>query len=96
MKTPQVADFDVRHAVRTIRARINSPHLPRPYTPRRVPLCLKASAAIQATIRLSGYSTSASALRLYRGEVLPAAGDGDWVKPHRTRLEEARMTLVEA
>jgi predicted ATPase/DNA-binding SARP family transcriptional activator len=38
---------------------------------------------------------SASALSLYRGDVLPAAGDGDWVRPHRTRLDEARMTLVE-
>ena len=37
----------------------------------------------------------ASTLQLYRGDVLPAAGDGDWVNPHRARLEEARMTLVE-
>ena len=37
----------------------------------------------------------ASTLQLYRGEVLPAAGDGEWVNPHRARLEEARMTLVE-
>jgi DNA-binding SARP family transcriptional activator len=37
----------------------------------------------------------ASTLSLYRGEVLQAAGDGDWVDPHRTRLEEARMKLVE-
>ena len=27
--------------------------------------------------------------------MLPAAGDGDWVTPHRTRLEEARITLLE-
>ena len=27
--------------------------------------------------------------------MLPAAGDGDWVAPHRARLEEARMKLVE-
>ncbi len=38
---------------------------------------------------------SASTLRLFRGEVLPAAGDGDWVDPHRARLESARATLVE-
>ena len=37
----------------------------------------------------------ASTLRLFRGEVLPAAGDGDWVDPHRARLESARATLVE-
>ena len=34
-------------------------------------------------------------LKLYRGDVLQAAGDGDWVSPHRARLEEARMKLVE-
>ena len=38
---------------------------------------------------------SASTLELYRGDVLPAAGDGDWVTPHRARLDEARMKLVE-
>ena len=34
----------------------------------------------------------ASTLELYRGEVLQAAGDGDWVHPHRARLEEARLS----
>jgi predicted ATPase/DNA-binding SARP family transcriptional activator len=38
---------------------------------------------------------SASALTLYRGEVLQAAGDGDWAAPHRARLDEARMKLIE-
>jgi hypothetical protein len=37
----------------------------------------------------------ASTLQLFRGDLLPAAGDGDWVSPHRARLHEARMTLVE-
>ena len=37
----------------------------------------------------------ASTLALFRGEVLPAAGDGDWVEAHRARLESARVTLVE-
>ena len=37
----------------------------------------------------------ASALTLYRGDVLPGAGDGDWVTPHRARLDEARMKLIE-
>ena len=36
---------------------------------------------------------SAAALERYRGEVLPATGD--WAAPHRARLEEARMQLVE-
>ena len=38
---------------------------------------------------------SASALARYRGDLLPAAGDGDWARPHRARLDEARMTLIE-
>ncbi len=38
---------------------------------------------------------SASALELYRGDVLPGAGDGDWVDPHRARLDEARTELTE-
>ena len=38
---------------------------------------------------------SASTLAMYAGEVLPAAGDGDWVTPHRAQLEEARTKLVE-
>ncbi len=38
---------------------------------------------------------SASALASYQGEVLPGAGDGPWIDPHRARLEEARVTLVE-
>jgi predicted ATPase/DNA-binding SARP family transcriptional activator len=37
----------------------------------------------------------ASTLTLYRGDVLPAAGDGDWVTPHRARFEETRMRLLE-
>jgi predicted ATPase/DNA-binding SARP family transcriptional activator len=36
---------------------------------------------------------SAAALQLFRGEVLPVAGD--WARPHRTRLEEARASLLE-
>jgi predicted ATPase/DNA-binding SARP family transcriptional activator len=38
---------------------------------------------------------SASTLKLYRGDVLQAAGDGEWVNSHRTRLEEARAKLLE-
>ena len=37
----------------------------------------------------------ASTLTLFRGEVLHAAGDGDWVEAPRARLESARVTLVE-
>jgi predicted ATPase/DNA-binding SARP family transcriptional activator len=38
---------------------------------------------------------SRSTLALYRGEVLQGAGEGDWAAPHRTRLEETRIRLVE-
>ncbi|MEO8693404.1 MAG: BTAD domain-containing putative transcriptional regulator [Acidimicrobiales bacterium] len=37
----------------------------------------------------------ASALKLYRGDILPAAGDAEWVNPHRVRLEAARLQLIE-
>jgi predicted ATPase/DNA-binding SARP family transcriptional activator len=36
-----------------------------------------------------------AALQLFSGELLQGAGDGAWVRPHRARLEEARMQLVE-
>jgi predicted ATPase/DNA-binding SARP family transcriptional activator len=37
----------------------------------------------------------AATLRLYRGDLLQGAGDGDWVAPYRSRLEAARMSLLE-
>ena len=36
-----------------------------------------------------------STLRSFRGDVLPDAGDGEWVNPYRARLEEARLELLE-
>ena len=36
---------------------------------------------------------SASALERYRGDLLQRAGD--WAAPHRARLDEARMELIE-
>jgi predicted ATPase/DNA-binding SARP family transcriptional activator/tetratricopeptide (TPR) repeat protein len=44
---------------------------------------------------LNAAELCATTLSLFRGEVLQAAGEGDWVAPHRTRLEEARMKLLE-
>jgi predicted ATPase/DNA-binding SARP family transcriptional activator len=38
---------------------------------------------------------TASALRHFGGDVLPGAGDGDWIGPHRARLDEARLKLAE-
>jgi predicted ATPase/DNA-binding SARP family transcriptional activator/tetratricopeptide (TPR) repeat protein len=37
----------------------------------------------------------AAALAMFRGDLLPAAGDGDWLGPHRARLAEARLSLIE-
>src|SRR4029079_776894 len=36
-----------------------------------------------------------AALSMFHGDVLPDAGDGEWVVPHRVRLEEVRLGLVE-
>ncbi|HMI24220.1 MAG TPA: BTAD domain-containing putative transcriptional regulator, partial [Streptosporangiaceae bacterium] len=38
---------------------------------------------------------SGEALALFRGDVLVDAGDGPWLQPHRTRLEEVRLGLLE-
>ena len=39
--------------------------------------------------------TCTTALSLFGGKILSAAGDGDWVVPYRARLEEVRLGLVE-
>ena len=36
-----------------------------------------------------------TALAMFHGDVLPDAGDGEWVVPYRVRLDEARLGLVE-
>jgi predicted ATPase/DNA-binding SARP family transcriptional activator len=45
---------------------------------------------------LGAADLSASTLELYRGDLLQAAGDGDWVDPYRGRLEQNRMKLLES
>lgn len=37
----------------------------------------------------------AATRRMFRGDLLPGAGDGEWVAPHRARLAEAKLRLVE-
>jgi hypothetical protein len=32
---------------------------------------------------------------MFRGEILSGAGDGEWLVPHRARLEEVRLSLIE-
>jgi predicted ATPase/DNA-binding SARP family transcriptional activator len=52
-----------------------------------------AAQRLDAGDDLAAAEVSAEALELFRGEVLQSTGD--WAAPHRARLEEARMTLVE-
>ena len=39
--------------------------------------------------------TCGTALAMFKGDILSGAGDAAWVVPHRTRLEEVRLGLVE-
>jgi predicted ATPase/DNA-binding SARP family transcriptional activator len=53
-------------------------------------------AALRATGNvLAAQAESAIALAKFRGELLPDAGDGEWLAPHRARLEEVRLRLTE-
>ncbi len=53
----------------------------------------RADALLEAGDDRGAAELSAATLDLYRGDVLPAAGD--WAGPQRARLEEARMKLIE-
>jgi predicted ATPase/DNA-binding SARP family transcriptional activator len=37
----------------------------------------------------------ATALAMFRGEILSGAGEGEWLLPHRARLDEVRLGLIE-
>jgi predicted ATPase/DNA-binding SARP family transcriptional activator len=39
--------------------------------------------------------TCLTALAMFRGEILPGAGDGEWLTPHRVRLREVWLHLTE-
>ena len=43
----------------------------------------------------SALAMSSAALAMFRGEILCDAGDGEWLVPHRARLEEVRLRLLE-
>lgn len=53
----------------------------------------QAAAALTAADSDTALSTSTHALEMFRGEVL--IEQRDWAAPHRTRLEEVRLGLVE-
>ena len=56
----------------------------------------ESAAALRAAGDASAAARScATALAMFHGEILPDGGDGAWLAPHRSRLEEARMRLTE-
>ena len=56
-----------------------------------------AEGLLQAGNAPAALEASTRALAMFHGDaVLPDAGDGDWLIPYRTRLEEVRLGLVEA
>ena len=53
-----------------------------------------------AALRMAGDAVAAlqvcdQALAMFRGELLPGGGDGDWLVPYRSRLEQTRLRLTE-
>jgi predicted ATPase/DNA-binding SARP family transcriptional activator len=52
-----------------------------------------AAERLEAADHRGAAELSAAALERYRGEVLPSTGD--WAAPHRARIEEARVKLME-
>jgi predicted ATPase/DNA-binding SARP family transcriptional activator len=50
---------------------------------------------VRASDPAAAIALCTKALEMFRGDVLPDAGDGEWVVPHRVRLEEARLGLIE-
>jgi predicted ATPase/DNA-binding SARP family transcriptional activator len=57
-------------------------------------------AELTSTLLRAGDATEAlrsgsAGLALFRGEVLADAGDVDWLRPHRVRLEEVHAQLIE-
>ncbi|HET6815074.1 MAG TPA: BTAD domain-containing putative transcriptional regulator [Actinomycetota bacterium] len=77
---------------------------PRPGTScsRRCPSCAgpwttrpSSAAARRAGDAAAALEAATEALELFRGDVLADAGDGAWLHPHRSRLDEVRLGLLE-
>jgi predicted ATPase/DNA-binding SARP family transcriptional activator len=60
-----------------------------------VRLAASASELLDRGDPAAALATATGALTLFRGEVLCDAGDGEWLLPHRSRLDEVRLHLVE-
>jgi predicted ATPase/DNA-binding SARP family transcriptional activator len=58
-------------------------------------LAERASALRSAGDPSGALETCATALAMFKGDILRGAGEGDWVIPYRTRLEEVRLGLIE-
>ena len=58
-------------------------------------LAATATAARRSGDAAAALEAATEALGLFRGEILVGAGDGDWLHPHRARLEEVRLGLLE-
>ena len=58
-------------------------------------LAATASAARRSGDPATALEAASEALGLFRGEILVDAGDGDWLHPHRARLDEVRLGLLE-
>ena len=55
----------------------------------------QASALRSAGDAGAALHTCTSALAMFGGEILSGAGEGDWLIPHRARLEQVRLGLIE-
>jgi DNA-binding SARP family transcriptional activator len=51
--------------------------------------------ALEVVGLAAALEAATEALELFRGDVLADAGDGDWLHPHRSRLDEVRLGLLE-
>jgi len=60
-----------------------------------VSLAAAASSAQRSGDPASAVEAATEGLGLFRGEVLVDAGDGEWLHPHRARLDEVRLGLLE-
>ncbi|MFL6103698.1 MAG: BTAD domain-containing putative transcriptional regulator [Actinomycetes bacterium] len=60
-----------------------------------VGLAAAAAAARRAGDAAAALEAATEGLELFRGDVLADAGDGAWLHPHRSRLDEVRLGLLE-
>lgn len=63
---------------------------------RVVGLATSATALLRSGDGAAALDVSSRGLALFRGEVLGDAGDGPWLYPHRARLEQIRLGLLES